>query len=102
MKSFIFAWYVICALKIGEPKYFTTSDGRKGQKLEIKLFDETLASFPFIWYVFLYFLLVIIIIFVVKNIAIYSWDREIIQFVQTLPPRETGIVINKRATYVLL
>ncbi|XP_046709427.1 meiosis-specific with OB domain-containing protein isoform X6 [Silurus meridionalis] len=55
---------------IGEPKYFTTSDGRKGQKLEIKLFDETLTSFPFI-----------------------CWDRETIQFVQTLPPRETVLFI---------
>ncbi|KAF5906289.1 target of rapamycin complex subunit lst8, partial [Clarias magur] len=55
---------------IGEPKYFTTSDGRKGQKLEIKLFDETLMSFPFI-----------------------CWDRETIQFVQTLPPRETVLFI---------
>ncbi|MCI4384206.1 hypothetical protein PGIGA_G00036190 [Pangasianodon gigas] len=53
-----------------EPKYFTTSDGRKGQKLEIKLFDETLTSFPFI-----------------------CWDRETIQFVQTLPPRETVLFI---------
>ncbi|XP_060746534.1 meiosis-specific with OB domain-containing protein isoform X2 [Tachysurus vachellii] len=55
---------------IGEPKFFTTSDGRKGQKLEIKLFDETLSSFPFI-----------------------CWDRETIQFVQTLPPRETVLFI---------
>ncbi|XP_060795699.1 meiosis-specific with OB domain-containing protein isoform X4 [Neoarius graeffei] len=55
---------------IGEPKYFTTSNGRKGQKLEIKLFDETLTSFPFI-----------------------CWDRETIQFAQTLPPRETVLFI---------
>ncbi|XP_062859887.1 meiosis-specific with OB domain-containing protein [Trichomycterus rosablanca] len=55
---------------IGEPKCFNTSDGRKGQKLEMKLFDETLTSFPFI-----------------------CWDREAIQFVQTLPPRETVLFI---------
>lgn len=43
--------------------------------------------------------ILIIITFVVKNIVIHSWDRETIQFVQTLSPRETGIVINKKATY---
>lgn len=41
--------------------------------------------------------ILIIVKFVVKNIVIHSWDRETIQFVQTLLPRETGIVINKKA-----
>uniref|UniRef100_A0A8C9SDE7 Meiosis specific with OB-fold n=1 Tax=Scleropages formosus TaxID=113540 RepID=A0A8C9SDE7_SCLFO len=30
---------------VGETKYFTTSDGRKGQRCEVKLFDETVMSF---------------------------------------------------------
>ncbi|KAL7857176.1 hypothetical protein SRHO_G00160750 [Serrasalmus rhombeus] len=55
---------------IGEPKYFTTSDGRNGQRLEIRLFDETLTSFPLI-----------------------CWDQETIQLVQTLTPLETVLFI---------
>ncbi|KAK1793888.1 hypothetical protein P4O66_010806, partial [Electrophorus voltai] len=55
---------------VSEPKYFTTSDGRKGQRLEIRLFDETLTSFPLI-----------------------CWDRETIQLVQPLTPRETVVFI---------
>ncbi|XP_076856405.1 meiosis-specific with OB domain-containing protein isoform X2 [Brachyhypopomus gauderio] len=55
---------------VGEPKYFTSSDGRKGQRLETRLFDETLTSFPLI-----------------------CWDRETIQLVQTLTPQETVLFI---------
>lgn len=36
-------------LKVGEPKYFMTSDKRKGQRCEVKLYDETETSFPIIW-----------------------------------------------------
>jgi len=36
-------------LKVGEPKYFITSDKRKGQRCEVKLYDETEMSFPIIW-----------------------------------------------------
>lgn len=35
--------------QIGELKQFTTSDGRKGQRLEVKLFDDSVPSFPLIW-----------------------------------------------------
>ncbi|XP_030631705.1 meiosis-specific with OB domain-containing protein [Chanos chanos] len=55
---------------VGEPKYFTTSDGRKGQRLEVKLFDETVTSFPLV-----------------------SWDKEAIQLVQTFTPGETVLFI---------
>ncbi|KAJ8413662.1 hypothetical protein AAFF_G00081690 [Aldrovandia affinis] len=55
---------------IGEQKYFTTSDGRKGQRCEVKLFDETVAVFSLI-----------------------CWDREAIQLVQAWIPRETVLFI---------
>ncbi|XP_061563590.1 meiosis-specific with OB domain-containing protein [Cololabis saira] len=62
---------VLAALKmIGEIKQFTTSDGRQGQRLELKLFDDSVSSFPLI-----------------------CWDRETIQFVQSLAPRETVLFI---------
>ncbi|KAF0025214.1 hypothetical protein F2P81_022095 [Scophthalmus maximus] len=54
----------------GEPKQFTTSDGRKGQRLEVKLFDDSVSSFPII-----------------------CWDREAIQFAQTWIPKETVLFI---------
>ncbi|XP_029383947.1 meiosis-specific with OB domain-containing protein [Echeneis naucrates] len=55
---------------IGEPKQFTTSDGRKGQRLEVKLFDDSVSSFPLV-----------------------CWDREVIQLVQTWIPKETVVFI---------
>ncbi|XP_061086464.1 meiosis-specific with OB domain-containing protein [Conger conger] len=55
---------------IGEPKYFTTSDGRKGQRCEVKLFDETETLFSLI-----------------------CWDREAIQLVQAWIPRETVLFV---------
>nr|XP_020498189.1 meiosis-specific with OB domain-containing protein [Labrus bergylta] len=62
---------ILAALKsIGELKQFTTSDGRKGQRLEVKLFDDSVSSFPLI-----------------------CWDREAIQLVQTLIPKETVLFI---------
>ncbi|XP_035469743.1 meiosis-specific with OB domain-containing protein isoform X2 [Scophthalmus maximus] len=58
---------ILAAVKsTGEPKQFTTSDGRKGQRLEVKLFDDSVSSFPII-----------------------CWDREAIQFAQTWIPKET-------------
>nr|XP_046233907.1 meiosis-specific with OB domain-containing protein isoform X4 [Scatophagus argus] len=56
--------------QIGEPKQFTTSDRRKGQRLEVKLFDDSVSSFPLV-----------------------CWDREAIQLVQTLIPKETVLFI---------
>ncbi|XP_026207555.1 meiosis-specific with OB domain-containing protein [Anabas testudineus] len=62
---------ILAAVKlIGEPKQFTTSDGRKGQRLEVKLFDDSVSSFPLV-----------------------CWDREVIQLVQTLIPKETVLFI---------
>ncbi|XP_072229036.1 meiosis-specific with OB domain-containing protein [Leuresthes tenuis] len=55
---------------IGEARQFTTSDGRKGQRLEVKLFDDSVPSFPLI-----------------------CWDRETIQLLQTLVARETVLFI---------
>ncbi|KAG9334786.1 hypothetical protein JZ751_006535, partial [Albula glossodonta] len=55
---------------IGEPKYFTTSDGRKGQRCEVKLFDETVTWFSLI-----------------------CWEKEAIQLVQAWIPRETVLFI---------
>ncbi|KAJ3581499.1 hypothetical protein NHX12_016577 [Muraenolepis orangiensis] len=34
---------------IAELKLFTTSDGRKGQRLEVKLFDDSVTSFSLVW-----------------------------------------------------
>ncbi|XP_017496916.2 meiosis-specific with OB domain-containing protein isoform X1 [Manis javanica] len=60
---------VLAAVKlIGEPKYFTTSDRRKGQRCEVKLYDETESSF-----------------------AMICWDNESILLAQSWMPRETVI-----------
>ncbi|KAJ7305695.1 hypothetical protein JRQ81_010061 [Phrynocephalus forsythii] len=60
---------VLAAIKsVGEPKYFTTSDRRKGQRCEVRLFDETESSF-----------------------AMICWDNESIQLAQSWTPRETVI-----------
>ncbi|XP_071319102.1 meiosis-specific with OB domain-containing protein isoform X2 [Trachinotus anak] len=62
---------ILAAVKsCGEPKQFTTSDGRKGQRLEVKLFDDSVSSFPLV-----------------------CWDREVIQLVQTWIPKETVLFI---------
>ncbi|XP_071616942.1 meiosis-specific with OB domain-containing protein isoform X2 [Heliangelus exortis] len=55
-------------MAVGEPKYFMTSDKRKGQRCEVKLYDETEVSFP-----------------------IVCWDNESIQLAQSWIPRETVI-----------
>ncbi|KAJ3583783.1 hypothetical protein NHX12_015605 [Muraenolepis orangiensis] len=55
---------------IAELKLFTTSDGRKGQRLEVKLFDDSVTSF-----------------------SLVCWDREAIQLMQTLVPKETVLFI---------
>ncbi|KAK2533618.1 hypothetical protein Q9233_004832 [Columba guinea] len=55
-------------MSVGEPKYFVTSDKRKGQRCEVKLYDETEMSFP-----------------------IVCWDNESIQLAQSWIPRETVI-----------
>ncbi|XP_025909855.1 meiosis-specific with OB domain-containing protein [Nothoprocta perdicaria] len=55
-------------MSVGEPKYFVTADKRKGQRCEVKLFDETEMSFP-----------------------IVCWDNESIQLAQSWIPRETVI-----------
>ncbi|NXW46728.1 MEIOB protein, partial [Nyctiprogne leucopyga] len=55
-------------MSVGEAKYFMTSDKRKGQRCEVKLYDETEMSFPII-----------------------CWDNESIQLAQTWIPRETVI-----------
>ncbi|XP_009893180.1 PREDICTED: meiosis-specific with OB domain-containing protein [Charadrius vociferus] len=55
-------------MSVGEPKYFMTSDKRKGQRCEVKLYDETEISFP-----------------------IVCWDNESIQLAQSWIPRETVI-----------
>ncbi|XP_039102773.1 meiosis-specific with OB domain-containing protein isoform X3 [Hyaena hyaena] len=60
---------VLAAVKsVGEPKYFTTSDRRKGQRCEVKLYDETESSFTMI-----------------------CWDNESILVAQSWMPRETVI-----------
>ncbi|XP_029934270.1 meiosis-specific with OB domain-containing protein [Myripristis murdjan] len=62
---------ILAAVKsIAEPKQFTTSDGRKGQRLEVKLFDDSVTSF-----------------------SLVCWDREAIQLIQTLIPKETVLFI---------
>ncbi|XP_065416310.1 meiosis-specific with OB domain-containing protein isoform X2 [Chrysemys picta bellii] len=64
---------VLAAVKsVGEPKYFTTSDKRKGQRCEVKLCDETESSF-----------------------AMICWDNESIQLVQSWMPRETVIFASE-------
>ncbi|KAM4632481.1 meiosis-specific with OB domain-containing protein [Discoglossus pictus] len=60
---------VLAAVKsIGETKLFTTSDKRKGQRCELKLFDEVVPSFGMI-----------------------CWDNEAIQMAHSWIPRETVI-----------
>ncbi|XP_061562313.1 meiosis-specific with OB domain-containing protein isoform X2 [Phycodurus eques] len=62
---------ILAAVKaIGEMKLFKKSDGRQGQRLEVKLFDELVSSFPLV-----------------------CWDREAIQLVQTSVPKGTVIFI---------
>ncbi|XP_012785691.2 meiosis-specific with OB domain-containing protein [Ochotona princeps] len=60
---------VLAAVRsIGEKKHFTTSDRRKGQRCEVRLFDETESSFP-----------------------LACWDNESILLVQSWIPGETVI-----------
>ncbi|XP_033023229.1 meiosis-specific with OB domain-containing protein isoform X1 [Lacerta agilis] len=60
---------ILAAVKsVGEPKYFTTSDRRKGHRCEVRLYDETESSF-----------------------AMICWDNESIQLAQSWMPRETVI-----------
>uniref|UniRef100_A0A3Q4I5P7 Meiosis specific with OB-fold n=1 Tax=Neolamprologus brichardi TaxID=32507 RepID=A0A3Q4I5P7_NEOBR len=62
---------ILAAVKsIGDIKQFTTSDGRRGQRLEVRLFDDSVSSFPLV-----------------------CWDREAIQLIQPLIPRETVLFI---------
>ncbi|XP_055507067.1 meiosis-specific with OB domain-containing protein isoform X2 [Leucoraja erinacea] len=62
---------------IGEQKHFTTADKRKGQRCEVKLFDETVPSF-----------------------LMNCWDNESIQLAQTWVPRETVLFIaDARVNY---
>lgn len=62
---------ILAAVKsIGDTKQFTTSDGRRGQRLEVRLFDDSVSSFPLV-----------------------CWDREAIQLIQPLIPRETVLFI---------
>ncbi|XP_060116578.1 meiosis-specific with OB domain-containing protein [Heteronotia binoei] len=60
---------ILAAVKsVGEPKFFTTSDRRRGHRCEVRLFDETQSSFVMI-----------------------CWDNESIQHAQSWMPRETVI-----------
>lgn len=60
---------VLAAVRsVGEPKYFTTSDRRKGQRCEVRLYDETEALFP-----------------------LACWDNESILLAQSWTPGETVI-----------
>ncbi|XP_005621758.1 meiosis-specific with OB domain-containing protein isoform X4 [Canis lupus baileyi] len=60
---------VLAAVRsVGEPKYFTTADRRKGQMCEVKLYDETESSF-----------------------AMICWDNESILVAQSWVPRDTVI-----------
>ncbi|XP_028845146.1 meiosis-specific with OB domain-containing protein-like [Denticeps clupeoides] len=62
---------ILAAVKsIGETRPFTTANDRRGQRLELKLFDETVNSFSLI-----------------------CWDIESIQLLQTLVPGETVLFI---------
>ncbi|KAG1925475.1 meiosis-specific with OB domain-containing protein [Pimephales promelas] len=69
---------ILAALQsVGEEKFFSKSDGRKGQRLEIKLLDDTGTSFPLV-----------------------CWDKETIRLVQRLTPRETVLFIaDTRITF---
>ncbi|XP_033092085.1 meiosis-specific with OB domain-containing protein isoform X3 [Trachypithecus francoisi] len=63
---------VLAAVKsVGEPKHFTTSDRRKGQRCEVRLYDETESSF-----------------------AMTCWDNESILLAQSWMPRETVIFVS--------
>ncbi|XP_075686696.1 meiosis-specific with OB domain-containing protein isoform X3 [Rhinoderma darwinii] len=57
---------------VGEMKSFTTSDKRKGQRCEVKLFDDTVDSF-----------------------AMICWDNVSIQEAQTWIPRETVLFASE-------
>ncbi|XP_003790952.1 meiosis-specific with OB domain-containing protein [Otolemur garnettii] len=60
---------VLAAVRsVGELKYFTTSDRRKGQRCEVKLYDETESSFSMI-----------------------CWDNESILLAQNWMPQATVI-----------
>ncbi|XP_019504292.1 PREDICTED: meiosis-specific with OB domain-containing protein isoform X2 [Hipposideros armiger] len=60
---------VLAAVRsVGEPKFFTTSDRRKGQRCEVKLYDEMESSF-----------------------AMICWDNESVLLAQSWMPRETVI-----------
>ncbi|KAM5227330.1 meiosis-specific with OB domain-containing protein [Ctenodactylus gundi] len=60
---------VLAAVRsVGEPKYFTTSDRRKGQRCEVKLYDETEPTF-----------------------LLTCWDNESILLAQSWMPQETVI-----------
>ncbi|XP_077357732.1 meiosis-specific with OB domain-containing protein [Festucalex cinctus] len=62
---------ILAAVKaVGEMKLFKKSDGRQGQRMEVKLFDQLVTSFPLI-----------------------CWDREAIQLVQTSVPKGTVIFV---------
>ncbi|XP_065098590.1 meiosis-specific with OB domain-containing protein [Paramisgurnus dabryanus] len=62
---------------VGEEKFFTKSDGRKGQRQEIRLFDETVKSFPLV-----------------------CWDKETIHLVRTQTQRGTVLFIaDARVTF---
>ncbi|XP_057213924.1 meiosis-specific with OB domain-containing protein isoform X1 [Triplophysa rosa] len=62
---------------VGDEKFFTKSDGRKGQRLEVWLFDDTVKSYPLV-----------------------CWDKEIIQLFQTQTQRGTVLFIaDARVTF---
>ncbi|KAM4026510.1 meiosis-specific with OB domain-containing protein isoform 1-T3 [Anomaloglossus baeobatrachus] len=64
---------VLAAVRwVGEIKPFTTSDKRKGQRCEVKLFDDSVESF-----------------------AMICWDNESIQVAQTWIPRETVLFASE-------
>jgi len=48
-RNFRWLWSLVLHFQIGELKQFTTSDQRKGQRLEVKLFDDSVSSFPLVW-----------------------------------------------------
>ncbi|RVE59383.1 hypothetical protein OJAV_G00187930 [Oryzias javanicus] len=67
---------ILAAVKtISEAKQFTTSDGRRGQRMEVKLFDDSVSSFPLV-----------------------CWDKESIQLLQTLVPREAVLFVADAKT----
>uniref|UniRef100_A0A3P9IKQ8 Methionine sulfoxide reductase B1b n=1 Tax=Oryzias latipes TaxID=8090 RepID=A0A3P9IKQ8_ORYLA len=62
---------ILAAVKtMGESRQFTTSDGRRGQRLEVKLFDDAVSGFPLV-----------------------CWEKESIQLLQTLVPREAVLFV---------